>query len=89
MAEPNFDTSHHHNAGSIPHLDKLQSDTALLRRIAHNTDTVRFYLGWLLALTVLGIVAGVIVGIVLIAHSPSPAPAATPDLSCQLAPSTC
>jgi hypothetical protein len=89
MADPDFDTTHRYKSGSVPHLDKLQTDTALLRRIAHSTDTVRFYLGWLLGITVLGIIAAVIVGIVLIAHSPSPAPAATPDLSCELVPANC
>jgi hypothetical protein len=84
LPEPDFDTTHHYNAGSLPHLDKLQSDTALLRRIAHNTDAVRLYLGWLLGITVLGIIAAVIVGIVLIAHAPSSTPAA-----CDTTLSTC
>jgi hypothetical protein len=89
MADPDFDTTHRYKNGRVPHLDNLQTDTALLRRIAHGTDTLRFYLGWLLAITVLGIVAAVIVGIVLIVHTPSPAPAATPDLSCELVPANC
>ncbi|HEV3361657.1 MAG TPA: hypothetical protein VG247_32970 [Pseudonocardiaceae bacterium] len=84
MAEPDFNITHYFNAGSVPHLDKLQSDTALLRRIAYSTDQARLYLGWLLAITMLGIIAAVFVGIVLIAHSPSSTPAA-----CNPSVSTC
>lgn len=73
-------------SGSLPPINHLQTGEALLRRIAYSADMTRIMLGWLLGITVAGIIAAVIVGAILIAHTPTPV--STPA-ACDSTVSTC
>ena len=57
MQKPDYDTRAK-SGGTLPHLDALTSETALLRRIAYNTDVIRLVLVWtavIIPLIVLGV----------------------------------
>lgn len=58
-------------AGALWPIHKLPTDTALLRRIARNTDTIRLLLWWTLVLVpVIMLVLGIIAIVALHASAP-------------------
>jgi hypothetical protein len=73
----------------LPELNQLQTDTALLRRIAHNTDIIRIVLIWTLVVVPIALVAiAIILGISATSSAPTPA-SDTGTAVCELVPANC
>lgn len=73
MTEQDFDkTAKFKNSQGVnylPSIDQLTTDTALLRRIAHNTNVIRLLLIWTLVVVPTVLLAIAIPVIILSAHS--------------------
>ncbi|HEY4457284.1 MAG TPA: hypothetical protein VGN81_23435 [Pseudonocardiaceae bacterium] len=73
MNEHDFEkTAKANNPGGgsyLPHIDRLTTDTALLRRIAYNTNVIRLVLIWTMVVVPIVLLAIAIPVIVLSAHT--------------------
>jgi hypothetical protein len=71
----------------LPTIDQLTTDTALLRRIAYNTNVIRLVLIWTLVIVPIVLLAIAIPVIVLSAHANTPSSISTSN--CSILYSTC
>lgn len=66
----------------LPAIDQLKADTALLRRIAHNTNVIRLVLIW--TLVVVPITLLTITVLVIVLSAPGTTPTANSTSNCTL-----